>query len=407
VEALPCPAGRACSTISGNMDQDVNGQPTGGAVLLVGEENSLYLGRTELLGNRGGRVLRAVGSDTDIEAVNTLWSGNTVSQELIRVTDDTDLLLENSTFAGNVIGAANVINANGIFRLQRSVLWQPGKTSLVHAGGTKFVENVLSHERNSLDGGSSPVVVEAAPRFVDPARSDYRLQAASPAIDFAGTGGGSDLVGTQRANDLSIVANLMGSADLGAYERPAVQPLVLFGEFDVTGDTALWPETTAGASSWTAAQNIVGAAGSGSILVNQSNIIQPRITARSQCVHLPGPGRYLLNGWGRSAGATATRDTVMLHWHLRYNGGEECNVGPAVLTGDHFLTTSTNWVQPATPAQIVVSEADWTQTSSITVFLVVVDNGVTFPPTVTGWFDGITLQVEDIDRIFADRFEGF
>ena len=37
--------------------------------------------------------------------------------------------------------------------------------------------------------------------------------------------------------------------------------------------------------------------------------------------------------------------------------------------------------------------------------MVVIDNGITAPPRVTGWFDGITLDVEAGDVIFADDFE--
>lgn len=403
--ALPCPVGRPCSTISGHLDIDLGGNPTGGAVLLVDRENGLYMEQVELTGNRGGRVVRAVGGNTDVEATNTLWHGNTVSQQLIRTEDEVDLLLENSTLAGNVVGAAQVIASNGTFRLQRSVLWQPGKTLVSHSGDPLFAQNIVANERQSLDGGNTPYVVEAAPRFVDPGRSDYRLQAASPAVDFASTGGGPDLVGNPRALDLPVKPNLMGSGDLGAYERPALQPLVRFGDFDVAGDLALWPEASAGASTWTSAQNGAGAPGSGSVQVSQSNIAQPRVTARSQCVHLPGPGRYLLNGWGRSAGTLATRDSVLLHWQLRHDGGEACNAGPPVASGDHFLTTGTSWSRPVVPAQIVVSDADWTHTSSLTVALVVVDNGITFPPAVTGWFDGITLDAESNDLIFAHDFE--
>lgn len=403
--ALPCPVGRPCSSISGNRDIDLGGNPTGGAVLLVDRENDLYLEQVELSGNRGGRVVRAIGGDTGVEATNTLWHGNTVSQQLIRTEDEVDLLLENSTLAGNVVGAAQVIASNGTFRLQRSVLWQPGKVSLAHGGGTATVQNVVTSERQSLDGGNTPFVLESPPRFLDAGRSDYRLQAASPAVDFASTGGGPDLVGNPRALDLPVKPNRMGSGDLGAYERPALQPLVLFGDFDAAGDLALWPEASAGASTWTSAQNGAGAPGSGSVQVSQSNVAQPRVTARSQCIHLPGPGRYLLNGWGRSAGALATRDSVLLHWQLRHDGGEACNAGPPVAAGDHFLTTGTSWFRPAVPAQIVVPEADWTHTSSLTVALVVVDNGITFPPAVTGWFDGITLDAESNDLIFAHDFE--
>lgn len=43
--------------------------------------------------------------------------------------------------------------------------------------------------------------------------------------------------------------------------------------------------------------------------------------------------------------------------------------------------------------------------SSLTVALVVIDNGITFPPAVTGWFDGITLDAESNDLIFAHDFE--
>lgn len=403
--ALPCPVGRPCTTISGHLDIDLAGNPTGGSVLRVGSENDLFMEQVELTGNRGGRVVRAIGGGTAVEATNTLWHGNTVSQQLIRTEDEVDLLIENTTLAGNSIGAAQVIASNGAFRLQRSVLWQPGKVSLAHGGGTATVQNVVTSERQSLDGGNTPYVLEAPPRFFDPARSDYRLQAASPAVDFASTGGGPDLVGNARAIDLPVKPNRMGSGDLGAYERPTLQPLVRFGDFDVADDLTLWPEATAGASTWTAAQNGAGAPGSGSVQVSQSNVAQPRVTARSQCIHLPGPGRYLLNGWGRSAGALATRDSVLLHWQLRHDGGEACNAGPPVLSGDHFLTTGTSWSRPAVPAQIVVSEADWTHTSSLTVALVVVDNGITFPPTVTGWFDGITLDAESNDLIFAHDFE--
>ena len=384
--------------------------PAGGAVLVVGEDNGLFMNRTELSGNRGGRVLRADGGgdvSATSEAVNTLWADNLVSQELIRVTSDTDLLLENSTFVGNVVGAANVINANGRFRLQRSVLWQPGKTSLAHAGGEKFVQNVVTSERNSLDGGNTPEVLETSPRFVDPVRSDYSLRAASPAVDFAGSGGGADLVGVGRGVDLAIKANLMGSGDLGAYERPALQPLVLFGDFDVVGDLGLWPEATAGVSNWTGDQDAAGGTGSGSILVSQSDIAQARITARSQCIHLPGPGRYALNGWGRSGfGQLATRDSVLLHWQLRSNGEEACTAGLPDASGDHLLTTSNSWVRPANPAIIEVPAEQWTSNSSITVLLTVIDNGVTSPPSVAGWFDGITLETQALGgTIFADGFE--
>ena len=399
--AVACPVGTPCSFITGNQSQNAGGQITGGPVIWVSSDNGVYLYRTELSGNRGGYVLHAT-EDAYVDVLNTLWADNITSNQLIRTTDDVDMTLESSTFAGNAIGGPQVMSTDGSFTMQRSILWQPGKTSLAHSG-SKTVANVLTSERLSLDGGSTPYVLEDAPRFIDEARGDYRLRAASQAVDFASTGAGEDLVGLQRAIDLPIKQNRMGSADLGAFERQTLAPLVLNADFDA--DLNLWPEVTAGASSWTNAQNGSGPGGSGSVLVSMTNIPQARVVARVQCIHLPGPGRYTLNGWGRSAGAIGTRDSTWLSWELRRNGGEACTDGAPDLTGNHFLTSGTGWARPANPAVIDISAADWTWRSSIAIQLVVYDNGIAFPPAVTGWFDGITLEAESGDLIFADGFD--
>ncbi len=401
--ALACPIGAPCGSIAGNLDLDLNGQPTGGAVILLESGNSLGIDTMSVTGNRGGQLVRATGDDTTTEITNTLIGGNIASGELLRSEGNEDLLVENTTIAGNAIGSANVISNGGSFRLQRSILWQPGRTSLA-SSGSRTVQNVVTSERFSLDGGSTPYVLEQPPRFVDEANQDFRLVAASPAVDFASSGGGPDLVGVPRGTDLPIKANLFGSGDLGAYERPALQPLVLNADFD--SSLNLWPEVTANASSWSNAQNVTGAPGSGSVFVSLGNIPQARIEARLQCVHLPGPGRYKLNGWGHAVGATmATRDGIVLGWEYRRSGGEECNAGPPDASGNHFLGSSNAWTHPASPALIDVSAADWTHTSSITVILVVNDLGTTFPASVAGYFDGITLEVDAGDLIFANGFE--
>ena len=48
-------------------------------------------------------------------------------------------------------------------------------------------------------------------------------------MDYASTGGGLDLDGRLRGIDLPITFNLFGAGDLGAYERPALLPLVRNG----------------------------------------------------------------------------------------------------------------------------------------------------------------------------------
>ncbi len=399
--AVACPVGTACTFITGNQSQNAGGQFTDGPILWVGSDNRIDINRTEITGNRAGFALHATG-DSRVNVLNTLWAGNITNNQLIRTTDDVDIVLESSTFAGNAIGGPQVMSTDGSFTMQRSILWQPGKTSLAHSG-SKTVDNVLTSERLSMDGGSTPYVIEDAPRFIDEARGDYRLRAASVAVDFAATGAGDDLLGLQRAIDLPIKQNRMGSADLGAFERQSLAPLVLNADFDA--DLNLWPEVTAGASSWTNLQNGSGPAGSGSVLVSMTNIPQARVAARVQCIHLPGPGRYKLNGWGRSAGAIGTRDSTWLSWELRRNGGEACTDGAPDASGNHLLTTGTSWFSPVNPAVIDLSAAEWTWRSSMAIQLVVYDNGITFPPAVTGWFDGITLEAESGDLIFADGFD--
>lgn len=400
--ALPCPAGRACSSITGNIVEDGSGTPVVNPLVAVEEDNELYLGSADVRGNQGSHFIRTRGDQVTI--FNSAIAGNLLGGNVVSSSGG-DVTIESSTIAGNGIGAAQVLDVDGDFRMQRSVLWQPGWTSLSHSGGSSSSENVLTSERGSLDGGNTPYVLEEDPRFVDPARGDYHLRAASPAVDFASTGAGPDLEGRPRAIDLPFKWNRMGSADLGAYERPSLQPLVLNGDFDA--DLNLWSEITAGATAWDGTRNGSGATGSGSLRVSRSDFVGTEVFGASQCIHLPGPARYLLNGFGRGGGFGVMTDGTFLRWELRRDGGEACNAGPPDSSGTHFLSSSSSFVRPAVPAVIDLDEADWTHNSSITILLRVVDNGLTAPPnnSATGWFDGITLEVEGSDLIFADGFD--
>ena len=122
-------------------------------------------------------------------------------------------------------------------------------------------------------------------------------------------------------------------------------------------------------------------------------------------MHLPGPGIYALNGWGRGTGTALTLgDLADLYWEFRRNGGENCTNGAPNATGTKTLSNSNSWTRPATPAYIIVTEQDWTYTSSIAVTLVAGESGPAGAPT-NAWFDGITLSVAGEDTIFANGFE--
>jgi hypothetical protein len=264
---------------------------------------------------------------------------------------------------------------------------------------------IIASEVGSLNAGPEAIVAE--PRFIDPARGDFRLRAASPAVDYATTvpNDDDDLINNPRDVDLDVVANVRGPRDLGAWERSLLAPLVLNSNFDV--DSNLWPPTTAGVSSWDGTQNAAGQSGSGAIKVTQAGTPnQQRVYGLNQCIHLPGPGIYALNGWGRAgAGGVGNRDYLYLNWELRYDGGEGCSSGPADASGDHFLSNSSNWQHPVNPGLIEISDGDWTSNSSLFITQVVTEFGITNPPTTIGWFDGITLDLEVDDTIFRNGFD--
>jgi hypothetical protein len=96
---------------------------------------------------------------------------------------------------------------------------------------------------------------------------------------------------------------------------------------------------------------------------------------------------------------------VYLNWELRLDVGEGCSSGSATAFGDHFLSNSASWRNPANPTLIAVTPGEWTSNSSITITQVVTEFGITNPPTTIGWFDGVTLELELDDTIFRDGFE--
>ena len=403
--AIDCPVGNLCGGIVDNAAEDGSSQPTGG-VVEADYDARFFLNRIAIKENTGRYVFRddhplglAMGS---VAIIDNSVSGSVISTD----NNDDDVELENVTIAGNSIGDSTVLRygndssgSNG--KLLRSIIWQPGKTTLHLDGDPLDLLDVMVSERTSVDAGNTPYVTLRDPHFVDPAHGDYSLTAGSPAIDYslAIPGDPTDLYGNPRDVDLPLVT--YSTRDLGAIERQTLEPLLLNSNFDA--DLRLWNTATAGSTSWDVTKNAIGAAGSGSAHVTApSAITGTTIGGIVQCLHIPGPGKYALNGFGKGTGTAVTGgDIAQLHWEFRKSGGENCTSGAPNASDTITLSNSSNWSRPATPAYIVVTAQDFTDTSSIAVTLVARENGASGPPT-NAWFDGVTLG---IDTILANGFD--
>jgi hypothetical protein len=333
-----------------------------------------------------------------------------VRQELIRQigTDFDPVSLYNLTVANNQIAATHVFRIQDIFRLYNSVVAQPGNT--ITAPGTATFEGggIVSDNIGNLPGGVS---VLTAPRFVDPARRDYRPRAGSRAVDIGNflTVPGQpnyqfeDLFGRGHNIDIAGIGVTNRTVDAGAFERESYLPLVLNPNFD--SDLNLWQATQTAESAWDGTQNITGPAGSGAarVVIEPLPERAPLVAGRGQCIHIPLSGTYRLNGFGRVQPASTIMATrrARLVWELRFSDGNfGCDSGPPDQTGVLELSSTGTWTRPGAPALINVN-ANFN--TSLTIKLDVLGSPI---GTTTGWFDGITLEpAAGAEEIFRNGFE--
>ncbi len=422
--ALRCPVGDDCGRITRN-DAGIGSD---GAILesssatyagfLMGNaspDDALPRGGIVIEGNRGDRFLdNATGYNW---FCTVLIEGNRFGKELVRTGGG--LSIRDSTIAGNDIGADTLLSSDGGVAVQRSLLWQPGHTTLQH-GGTITVDHVIASEIGSLGGayggggdcGGGACSILLDPMFVDPEHGDYSLRAASPAIDMAPpiVGDDRDVHGRPRDQDLPHTLSDAGPRDLGAIERQVLLPIVLNGNFDFH-DLRLW---TVLSGTWDGTDNAAGAAGSGSWKMQREvtppidpgrpdGVLAGDYVAGEQCIRLPGPWRYLLNGWGKGGGNLFFHDSAVLAWEYRRNGPGDCS-GSLAAAGELMLSNSNAWARPLQPTAIDVPEGDF-YASTPTLKLRLIGRSGAATGTMTVRFDGITLEVEDPVKLFADGFE--
>lgn len=387
--AAPCPFGAPCGHVRNNTSLD-----PAGAVIHLANHAHFTGSRIAFDDNIGGRVFYLTGDEyTRIELDNSRLTGNMVQGSLIRNELPPDEFsrdhLHHLTVSGNTIGAGAVFSINNHVALSRSLIDQPGKTLLASGAGVQDVQHVL------VSGTPMPPdALQASPRFVDAARDDYTPRAGSVAVDYAPPlpQFTQDLYSHTRDIDIPIKANAAGSVDVGAIEREFLQPLVLNENFDV--DLTLW---VASGATWDGTQNTAGEPGSGSVRVPMPMEIggarAKTLGGVSQCVHLPGPGTYNLNGFARivpSSNPPLVSNRASLAWWVSYSGTPGgCGGGFIDQSGMHPLATTSTWTRPASPAYIVIPESAWTPDTAVTIVTDVA--GAPSNPPVA-WFDGIRVD---------------
>ena len=404
--AAPCPFGAPCGYIVRNRTLNSTG-----AVVQISNGSDWAGSRIAIEDNEGGWLMYLDGDYfTTLDLDNAVIAGNTMQNSLIRDDDYSDFVpmeLHYLTIVGNAIGAASVLSINDDLNLTRSIVDQPGKSLLAPGGsGTQTVLYTM------MPGATGSGIVNAAPRLVDPANGDYLPRAGSTAVDAAPPlpAFTQDLHSHTRTIDLPLNPDESGGAsDLGALEREYLQPLVLNANFDE--DLTLWAAEAT--SSWDGSQDAGGNPGSGSARVPMPTIIDGKraklVGGLSQCIHLPGPGTYELNGAARvvpSSNPPFGSNRAGLAWELRYNDGDfGCQNGAPDQIGAHPIATTSTWTRPATAATITIPPGRWTRNTSLTV-IADVQGAPANPPT--GWFDDVTLApgVPALPaEVFSDGFE--
>jgi hypothetical protein len=405
VDSLPpyaiaqnCAPGVTCNSIDNNIVRQANGQAASGAVIAMREDVNVVARRVRFVDNLATDVMRGL-TTRNFQLYDCLIARNTLGARVIAT--DGPARIENCTIVDNALGQSDVLGLTGAVALVDNIIWQPGHFSLGSAHGALEGGYILTNDPNSVQ---PLIATDRAPRFIDPGGGDYRLRAASPAVDFAPSRGGVDLELATRDRDLPNI-NAHGRRDLGAFERSSLGPLVLNASFNT--NVVHWSVVTPAVSNFDPNENAPTSPAGGAMNFHWENtpVAQARVVSRAQCLHLPIAGTYRLDGAARTTGGTAVSgQAAVLHWALRRNGSEACNGGPIDLQGDVRLATGTAWTRAGVPAEIALAPEHWTPNSSLEISLVMVATGLTFPPGMHGWFDDITLTL-DGNEIFSDGFE--
>jgi hypothetical protein len=414
--AVSCADSPTCNRIDGQRVENLDGSPTGGAVLRITSSSSLLAANLRVVGNVGGTVISA----TDVGEFRLRQAevvGNTLSAEVLRLShgSPTESHIESVTLAGNSIGAASVLrmlSTDGGAVIDDNILWQPGKTifsfpgtlagNLAYRARYNVASEVASLPPDPTNRGSDV-------RFNDPPVGDYRVRISSPAVDLALPGGAGerDLAGRPRNVRVTPPPNQL-TRDAGAHERQINDPYLVNGVF--YGTLSQWRNDLPAFASYDATRND-GTDGTGSfqivVPVEQVPAGTTRMHALTQCFNVPFPGTYRLTARGQANGGLRA-DSPIVNWRLR-TASIDCS-GPATTEGNLFLPGSTAWNSPVLPVEIVVTPAQWNFQTTIEISLGVGQSANDVAPTgLIARFDNVALTLVDgqpqADFVFSDGFE--
>ena len=392
-ESVGCTPGVPCNEIVDNVAENIFGDATnGGTVVMPSGENEIFVDRLTLARNRGGPVWAVAG---DTELGNCALIDNDVVGPLVDVAPgeggDREARFGGCTIAGNTISGTEVFRSNGMhFGLTHSIVQQPGRQVLAESDALSTdINYLLVSSCGLVDCGGTVTATATGPRFVDPARGDYRLQAASRAVDFGtAVGGPNDLDGFDRIVDLPLVANRFGVRDLGAYERQSLDPILLNGGF--VEDTRFWTEVMRGSVS----HERNGASGTlGAVYVNDD--LDPtlaEVVGLKQCVPLPGPGNYALTGLAYGDGIGMFRDRVSIRWRFFAQTTSNGCTGTPTRTGTVNFPRASDYASPVAGDQFIsVSAAEFNERTQVEITLVVTEGSAAAFTSTSGRFDQIVL----------------
>ncbi len=226
-ESLTCGRPDACVSITDNR-AGINGfSGSGGGTYLLGNAN-LSMAHALLAGNQAqnGGAVYAIGSGAGTYLTSAVIEHNAGAGHSFRMEAGATLNLRGVTLANDDSASGMIALSGATATLDTSIIYDTGAVIItrVPATANTVTSNcVMAHASYVSDSGAAVI---GNPLFVNAVAGDYKLTAASPAIDACATSSftstDTDYAELPRGFDVTGVANNPGPFDLGAFERQTV-----------------------------------------------------------------------------------------------------------------------------------------------------------------------------------------